>query len=92
MEQTTLNVRMDKGVKSEFDTFCVNVGLNASVAVNMFVKSVLRERKIPFEITDESDPFYSESNMRALRESIAQFEEGKVIEKTMDELESMENA
>ncbi len=44
---------------------------------------------IDFEIDD--DPFYSESNMNALNKSIKQFEEGKVVIKTMDELEEMEN-
>lgn len=90
MAQTTLNVRMDEDIKREFDTFCSKVGLNTSVAVNMFARAVLRERKIPFEITDETDPFYSESNMRALRKSIAQAERGEIVVKTMEELEAME--
>lgn len=50
MGQTTLNVRMDEDVKRQFDAFCADVGLNASVAVNLFVKTVIRERRIPFEI------------------------------------------
>jgi len=50
--------------------------LNTSVAVNMFARAVLRERKIPFEITDETDPFYSESNMRVLLQSIADMNAG----------------
>ena len=77
MAQTTLNVRIDEDVKREFDAFCMKAGLNASVAVNMFARAVLRERRIPFEITDETDPFYSESNMKALLESIAQLDAGK---------------
>lgn len=51
MSQTTLNVRMDEGLKSRFDAFCAAVGMNASVAVNLFVKTVVREQRIPFEIT-----------------------------------------
>ncbi|MDR0519889.1 MAG: type II toxin-antitoxin system RelB/DinJ family antitoxin [Clostridiales Family XIII bacterium] len=52
MAQATMNVRIDEGVKKSFDEFCAEVGLNASVAVNMFVRAVLRSRSIPFEITD----------------------------------------
>ena len=78
MAQTTLHVRMDEDIKKEFDFFCSKVGLNASVAVNMFARAVLRERKIPFEITDEIDPFYSESNMRVLLQSIKEADEGKL--------------
>jgi DNA-damage-inducible protein J len=92
MAQTTLNVRMDEDIKREFDAFCVRVGLNTSVAVNMFARAVLRERKIPFEITDDFDPFYNESNMRHFEKSIAEFESSRVVEKTMEELEAMESA
>jgi len=92
MAQTTLNVRMDEEIKKQFDEFCSNVGLNTSVAINMFARAVLRERKIPFEITDETDPFYSERNMAHLKESQNQFQAGNIVEKTMEELEAMENA
>ena len=52
MKQTTLNVRMDEETRRRFDAFCSSIGLTASAAVNLFVKSVLREHRIPFEITD----------------------------------------
>ncbi len=87
----TLSVRMDSELKEEFSKWCNSVGMNASVAVNMFAKAVLRERKLPFEISDEKDPFYSEKNMAFLEEAIKGIEEGKVVVKTMDELEAMEN-
>ena len=46
-----------------------------------------REHRIPFEVS--ADPFYSESNMKAMAESLNQLKSGKVIIKTMDELEEM---
>ena len=52
MAQTTMNIRIDENTKKSFDEFCMETGLNASVAVNMFVRAVLRFRRIPFEITD----------------------------------------
>jgi DNA-damage-inducible protein J len=76
MAQTTLSVRMDEQVKKQFDEFCNEVGLNASVAVNIFAKAVLRERKIPFEISVEADPFYSETNIKRLEKSVKQLETG----------------
>ena len=39
----------------------------------------------------KSDLFYSESNQKALAESIKQFESGNTVVKTMDELREMEN-
>lgn len=44
----------------------------------MFVKAVIRERKIPFEIKMD-DPFYSESNQRHLLRSIRQLREGEGV-------------
>jgi DNA-damage-inducible protein J len=57
---------MDSEVKRQLDTFCSNTGLNASTAINMFARAVIRERRLPFEVTD-SDPFYGEKNMAHLR-------------------------
>ena len=49
--QTTINVRMDEEVKKGFEQFCSEVGLNVSVAVNMFAKAVVREQRLPFDVS-----------------------------------------
>lgn len=55
MAQTTLSVRLDSDDKRKFEEFCSMTGMNVSVAINMFVKTVLRESKLPFEVI--ADPF-----------------------------------
>ena len=90
MAQTTLSVRMDENVKKQFDAFCAEVGMNTSVAINLFAKAVLRERRIPFEIALNDDPFYSDANLARLKKAIAQLDESNLIVKSMDELEEME--
>jgi DNA-damage-inducible protein J len=70
--QTTLNVRIDEQLKKELEMFCNDVGMNISVAVNLFAKTVVREQRLPFEIA--LDPFYSKSNQERLLRSIAQME------------------
>ena len=50
MGQTTLNVRIDEDVKKELEKFCSEVGMNVSVAVNMFAKAVIREQRLPFDV------------------------------------------
>lgn len=50
METLTLNVRVDANNKKSFEQFCSSVGMNVSTAVNVFIKAVLREQKLPFEI------------------------------------------
>ena len=67
---------MDESVKRRFDTFCADAGMNASVAVNLFVRAVIREKKIPFEIIGNDDLFYCEKNQARLRESMDQLESG----------------
>lgn len=37
-----------------------------------------------------ADPFYSESNMKALDESFKQYEQGLTVIKTIEELKTME--
>ncbi|MGL5677260.1 MAG: type II toxin-antitoxin system RelB/DinJ family antitoxin [Cellulosilyticaceae bacterium] len=76
MAQTTLSVRMDENVKKQFDAFCNEVGMNASVAINLFAKAVLRERRIPFEIGLGDDPFYSEVNQARLAKAIENMDAG----------------
>jgi DNA-damage-inducible protein J len=53
------------------------MGLSVSGAINVFVNKVLQTRRIPFDITADSDPFYSEANQKFLLESIAQLERGE---------------
>lgn len=85
MTQTTLSVRMDNEIKKRFDTFCADAGMNATVAVNLFARAVLREQKIPFEISGRDDPFYSLKNQARLREAKAQLESGRGTEHALIE-------
>ncbi len=87
MPYTNLTARVNVEDKQLFQAFCDDVGLNVSATINLFVKKVIKDGKIPFEI--ESDPFYSKSNMDWIRKSIDSFEKGKVIEKTIEEIEAM---
>ena len=50
MGQSMLSVRVSQEDKSRFEEFCARTGMNVSVCINMFVKVVLRDQKLPFEI------------------------------------------
>ncbi len=89
MAQTTISVRMDDALKQQFDAVCEELGLSMSTAITMLAKKMAREKRLPFEVS--IDPFFSRSNMEALQKSIRQFDEGKVVTKTMEELERMAN-
>ena len=51
MAQTNVNVRIDEGLKKEFEELCEDLGLSISAAITVFVKTAVRKQKIPFEIS-----------------------------------------
>lgn len=55
MAQATFSIRMDETLKKQFDSLCSDFGMNATTAFNIFAKAVVRERKIPFEISSPID-------------------------------------
>ena len=56
-----------------------------SAAITIFLKTVIRENKIPFELS--ADPFYSEENMTELKRRIDSVRTG---ESTLKEHELIE--
>ncbi|MDR2768797.1 MAG: type II toxin-antitoxin system RelB/DinJ family antitoxin [Treponema sp.] len=77
MRQAILSVRMDENLKKQFDTLCNEFGMNTTTAITVFAKTVVRERKIPFEIAAQEDPFWSETNQAHLKQAIADIQAGK---------------
>ena len=86
MAQTNVNIRMDEKLKKQFEKFCDNTGMTMTTAICLYVKKVVSEQRIPFEIT--TDPFYSAANMERLKKAIKDAEEGKI---TMHELIEVED-
>ena len=86
MAQTTFSIRMDSDIKKQLDDFCLQVGMNTTTAFNMFARAVLREKRLPFEITTETDPFYNESNLAHLRRGVIALNSGKGVEHDLIEV------
>lgn len=55
MAQTIFSVRMDENLKRQFDRLCQDFGMTSSTAINIFARTVVRQRKIPFEIAAEPE-------------------------------------
>ena len=51
MAQTNINIRMDENLKKDFDGLCGDLGLTMTAAFNVFAKTMVRQRRIPFEIS-----------------------------------------
>lgn len=84
MTTVPITMRADPAVKAGFERICTEIGLSVNAALNIFVRKVVREHRIPFELS--SDPFYGESNMRHLRASIAEARAGRVSEHDLVEV------
>lgn len=69
---TQISVRIDDSTKRDAERVCSEIGLSLSTAINIYLKKIVNENKIPFELT--ADPFYSKKNMDRLRASIHQME------------------
>lgn len=52
---TSMTIRVDEQLKKNFDLLCDEFGLSNSAALNIFMKTVVRERRIPFEIKADSE-------------------------------------
>ena len=85
MPQTTITFRTDAQTKERFDCFCSEVGMNASVAFNMFMRATLNAGELPFRISRAKpiigdEQFFSGANLARIMRSIAHAEEGHLTE------------
>lgn len=78
MAQATISTRIDAKDKERFDKFCNNVGLSTSAALYLFIKNVINEHKIPFEIRDPQAA-YNAKEMAVLEKGIAELNAGKGV-------------
>ena len=53
MAQTNVSIRMDADLKRQFEDFCADVGMSMTTAITVFAKKVVRENRIPFEISGD---------------------------------------
>ena len=50
MSTTNLNIRTNKAIKDQAEAIFNELGLNMTTAVNMFLRTVIRENGIPFDL------------------------------------------
>ncbi len=87
----TISVRLEDADYEALTKMLQNMGQTKQTFYESYTKTALRERRIPFIISDPADPFYSDSNVARLRHSFRQAEDGKMITKRREELEDMAN-
>ena len=86
MAQATFSVRMDETLKMEFEALCTNMGMNMSTAINVFARAVVKEKRIPFELS-ASDVFSKEKAFRTFNEIREQAVKNGTADMTMEEID-----
>ena len=86
-----LHVRMDGEVKQRFTNVLDQMGLNPSIAINMFARLVIQEKALPFTATLKVDSQVIEEARQATEE-IGKDTLGRgVSDMSMDEIDAIIN-
>ncbi len=82
-----VSFRMDDTLKAQTEYILNELGLNMTTAMTMFAKAIVRERRLPLDLS--IDPFYSAANQARLARTIDEYETGKAspVKMSMKELD-----
>lgn len=78
-----INVNVPTNVKNESNEIFVKLGLNMTTAINIFLKKVIKEKDIPFELKLEA-----EKDMREAAEELRKIENNEGNYKIYDDVKS----
>ena len=74
MAQSMIQFRIDTDEKKSFEQVCAQLGLSITSAFKLFTKKVVREQRIPFDVS--LDRFYAPDNIRYLEQVTAEIDAG----------------
>ena len=63
---SSINIRIDDDVKKKAEKIFKKIGINHSIAINMFYHQVARTRSIPFPLMADEEP--NEDRIEAMKE------------------------
>ena len=72
-----ISLRIDDDVKRNAEQVCKDIGMSMSTAINIYLKKLGRERRIPFDVA--ADPFYAPENTALLDRRIADMRAGRNV-------------
>ena len=86
MGQATLSMRVDDTLKKKFDMICDDFGFTSTAAITVFMKTVVRERRIPFEIKASGRDQINKEAWEAFLEMRAQAADAGVQDLSLEEI------
>lgn len=86
MQEANISIRVDKTVKEKFCTLCAALGLSTTSAITLFMKALIREKKIPFEIAIDETPSIQERGLLAYEALRKQASQNGIQDMSSDEI------
>ncbi len=86
MAQATLSMRVDETLKKNFDSICDDFGFTSTAAITVFMKTVVRERRIPFEIKASTKEQINKDAWAAFLEMRAAAAEAGIQDMSLEEI------
>ena len=77
---------MDQDLKTQFDALCSEFGMSTNTAFNIFARTVVRKRMIPFAIEAPRKEETINNGKDAFDEIRAMVERGELTSLTLDEI------
>lgn len=89
MAQTSMTLRVDNSLKKNFDSLCEEFGFTTTAAITVFMKAVVRERRIPFDIKAPSRDEVNAKGWNAIIELGKEAEKAGIQNMSMEEIDSI---
>lgn len=89
MAQTSMTLRVDNSLKKNFDSLCEEFGFTTTAAITVFMKTVVRERKIPFEIKADSRSEINAKGWDAVMQLGRQAEKAGIQDMSLDKINAI---
>ncbi len=86
MSQATISIRVDQSLKKKFDLLCEAFGLSATAAFNIFMRTVVREKRIPFEIRADNTDVVRQKALKAFESMRKTAEVSSHSDMTLEEI------
>ena len=81
-------MRVDDTLKKNFDNICDDFGFTSTAAITVFMKTVVRERRIPFEIKASTKEQINKDAWAAFLEMRVAAAEAGLQDMSLDEINS----